>query len=538
MAHDALRLTCAAVIAVATPLANAQSATALEHRKVDLIVHSQKNDSSRALRDMPLIAPEAKLKVRPVREHRIPIEELPELDHDSLLAASAGKTTTGPAALAPTVGTGVDGVGKGFVGPAGTYTVSSAPPDTTGAVGATQYVQWVNTSFAIFDKATKAPVYGPANGKSLWQGFGGTCETSNDGDPVVQYDKLANRWVVSQFAVPGGAAGYWQCIAVSQTSDALGAWNRYAFQYANFNDFPKMGVWPDAYYVSYNMFGSSFLGSTVCALDRAKMLAGQPATQQCVSLPATYGSTLPSDLDGPAPAAGTPNFVVAKATNSLNLWRFAVDWTNSANTKLTGPTNIPVAAYSSACNGGNCVAQPGTATKLDSLADRLNFRAAYRTFGTYDSLVLNHAVSTGTKRSSRATIRWYELRNVGTAPTLAQQGTYAPDTTNHRWMGSIAQDKLGNIAVAYNVSSGTVYPSLRMASRSATDPAGTLNSEVVLAAGAGSQTGTLTRWGDYAHTSVDPADDCTIWTTGEYLKTTGSFHWNTRIASFKLPGCP
>lgn len=528
-----------ALLAGAAFQAHAQSTVALEHRKVDLVVNSHKNDVSPPLRDMTPIPPATKRRGRPVREHKIPFDDGPELDSDPLLERALGTTSVAPAApLAPTLGTGVDGLGNGFTGPAGTMTVNSAPPDTTGAVGATQYVQWVNTAFAVFSKSTKAPVYGPADGKSLWAGFGGACEANNDGDPVVQYDKLAGRWVVSQFAVPGGTAGYWQCVAVSTTSDATGTWNRYAFQYTQFNDFPKMAVWPDAYYVSYNMFTSTFQGSTVCAIDRAKMLAGLPATQQCIKLATTYGSTLPADLDGAAPAAGTPAYVVARATNSLNMWRFKTDWATPANTTLSGPVNVPVASYSAACSGGNCVTQPGTNNKLDSLADRLNFRAAYRTLNG-GTLVMSHAVSTGNKRSALAAVRWYELRNVAPTgtPTVFQQGTFGGGDGVHRWMSSIAQDKLGNIAVSYSASGSAVYPSLRMASRLTTDPVGTLNSETVLKAGTGSQTGTLTRWGDYSQISVDPADDCTFWATNEYIKANGSFNWNTWISSFKMPNC-
>ncbi len=529
-----------ALLAVASMQIQAQSAQGLEHRKVDLIVPSAHNDVSPPLRDMAAIPPSTVRHGRPVREHRIPFDDGPELDADPLLATSQGRGKPGGTPPdVPTVGIGADGVGNGFTGPAGTMTVNSAPPDTSGAVGATQFVQWVNTAFAVFDKTTKAAVYGPADGKSLWAGFGGPCESRNDGDPVAQYDKLAGRWVVSQFSVPGGSAGYWQCIAVSTTSDATGTWNRYAFQYTQFNDFPKLAVWPDAYYVSYNMFTNTFQGSTVCAIDRAKMLAGLPATQQCIKLASTYGSTLPSDLDGPPPAAGTPNYVVARATNSVNLWRFSVDWANTANTKLSGPVNVPVASFSAACSGGNCITQPGTQNKLDSLADRLNYRAAYRTLNG-GTVVLNHAVSTGSKRTALAAVRWYELRNVAPTgtPTLAQQGTFGGGDGVHRWMGSIGQDKFGNIAVAYSASGSSVYPSMRMASRVTTDAAGALKDETILKGGTGSQTGSLTRWGDYSQISIDPVDDCTFWATNEYIKANGSFNWNTWITSFKMPGCP
>lgn len=521
----------AALGAVAAGSALAQAGAA-ETRRVDFVVRSVAHDVSPPLRDMKIIPVSTERKGRPVREHWIPIEETVELEVDPLLDRTSRLRATGPMELAPTVGTSVDGLGIGTPG----FTVNSAPPDTTGAVGATQFVQWVNTSFAIYDKATKAKTFGPANGLTLWSGFPGVCGTRNDGDPIVQYDKIANRWVLSQFAIPSGGP-FTQCIAVSTTSDATGSYNRYQFTYSGFNDFPKVGVWPDGYYVTYNIFTSTFQGSTVCAMDRAKMLAGQAATQQCFNLAPNFGSTLPGDLDGPVPAPGTPNVIVARATNSINFWKFRVDWTTPANTTLTGPVNVPVAAFSPACSGGNnCIPQPGTRNRLDSLADRLNFRAAYR--ADRDSLVLNHAVSTGSRRLSVTAIRWHEFRTVSGTPTLGQEGTFGGTDGVHRWMGSIAQDKFGNIAIGYTASNSSVFPSVRFASRSAGDPAGTLGSETVLATGAGSQTGGLTRWGDYSHTSLDPVDDCTFWHTNEYLTQTGSFNWNTRISSFKLPGCP
>jgi hypothetical protein len=508
--------------------------TAPESRRVDFTIRSVHNDVSPPLRDMAIIPISTERRGRPVREHWIPIEPTPEIEVDPLLDRTSRLRATGPVQLAPTVGTSVDGLGIGSPG----FSVNSAPPDTTGAVGATQFVQWVNTAFAIYSKSTKARTFGPANGLTLWSGFPGVCGTRNDGDPIVQYDKLANRWVLSQFAVPSGGP-FTQCIAVSTTSDATGSYNRYQFTYSGFNDFPKVGVWPDGYYVTYNIFTNTFQGSTVCAIDRAKLLAGQPATQQCFNLAPSFGSTLPADLDGPPPPAGTPNFIVARAVNSINFWKFKVDWTTPGNTTLTGPVNVPVAAFSAACSGGdNCIPQPNTRNRLDSLADRLNFRAAYRQFAGYDSLVLNHAVSTGSRRLGVTAIRWHEFRNLATTPVLAQEGTFGGADGVHRWMGSIAQDKFGNVAIGYTASSSSVFPSVRFASRAAGDPAGTLGSETVLAAGAGSQTGGLTRWGDYSHTSIDPADDCTFWHTNEYLSATGSFNWNTRISSFKLTGCP
>lgn len=437
--------------------------------------------------------------------------------------------------IAITAGLNFDGIGQGVYG----HTVNVAPPDTTGDVGATQYVQWVNLKFAVFDKASGGLIYGPVNGNTLWSGFGGPCQTSNDGDPLVQYDQLADRWVLTQFAVPGGAAGYHQCVAVSQTSDATGAYNRYQFDYTAFNDYPHMGVWPDGYYITYNMFGSvSFQGAKVCAFDRANMLAGLPATQQCFQLSTAFGGLLPADLDGSTlPPAGAPNYVLNFGTSKLNLWKFHVDWTTPANSTFTGPTAIPVAAFSTACAGGTCIPQPSTRQQLDSLGDRLMYRLAYRNFGTHENLVVNHSVKVGTARKDPYTgVRWYELRNPNGAVNVFQQGTFSPDT-NYRWMGSAAMDKVGNLAIGYSISSATIKPSIRFAARSPLDPAGTLGSETSIQVGTGSQLSNLERWGDYSTLSVDPVDGCTMWFTTEYLKADGTFNWNTRIGSFKLQGC-
>jgi hypothetical protein len=445
------------------------------------------------------------------------------------------------AQIAVTPGPTFAGVGNGDYG----FTPNAAPPDPNGAVGATQYVQWVNESFAVFDKATGAIAPGfPKAGNTLWTGFGGGCEVNNDGDPIVQYDKAASRWVLTQFSVTNPSTyHYLQCVAVSTTSDATGSYYRYAFDYGTtqFNDYPKLGVWPDAYYMTFNIFtnGQAFAGAKLCAYDRAAMLTGAAATQQCFQLSTSYGGVLPSDLDGTiAPPAGSPNFLLNFGTNSLNLWKFHVDWSNPANTTLAGPINIPVAAFTPACGGGTCIPQPGTSTKLDSLADRLMYRLAYRHFADgHEALVVNHTVKvSGSKRAEVDGVRWYELRNPNGTPAVYQQGSFAPDSTS-RWMGSIAMDKLGNIALGYSASSGSVFPSIRYTGRVPTDPLGTMEAENTVQAGAGSQTGTLHRWGDYSALTVDPVDDCTFWYTNEYEKVNGSFNWSTRIASFKLPGC-
>ncbi len=460
------------------------------------------------------------------------------LPHPAATTNTAAVQTADASRAAPTVGAGWDGLGSGFSGPAGTFTVNSAPPDTNSAVGPTQVVEIVNSSFAVFNKATGAATYGPAANNTLFSGFGGACQTTNDGDGVVRYDRLADRWVITQFANAAAATGpYYECVAVSKTSDATGAYNRYSFQYADFPDYPKLSVWPDAYYVTYNVFsGNTFKGAMACAMDRAKMLTGAAATQQCFSTTATYGGLLPADLDGATPPpSGAPNVVVGMGATSTSLayWKFHVDWSTPANTTFTGPTSLAVSSYSPACGGATCIVQPGTTNKLDSLADRLMFRLAYRNFGDHEALVVTDSVTAG----SSTGIRWYELRLSGGNPTVYQQGTYAPDA-NYRWMSSAAFDKAGNLAMGYSVSSSTVKPSLRASGRLAADPLNTMTqAEATLVAGGGSQTGTLTRWGDYASISIDPTDDCTFWFTSEYLGADGSFNWKTRNTSFQMPGC-
>jgi len=270
------------------------------------------------------------------------------------------------------------------------------------------------------------------------------------------------------------------------------------------------------------------------------MLSGAAATQQCFQLSSSFGGVLPSDLDGAtAPPAGSPNYLLNFGANTLNQWKFHVDWTTPANSTLAGPFTIPVASFTEACGGGTCVPQSGTANKLDSLADRLMYRLAYRNRAGTESLVVTHSVKiSGNKHNEVDGVRWYELRspNGTSGATLFQQGTYSPDSTS-RWMGSIAMDKVGNIALGYSASSSSLFPGIRYAIRVPTDPAGTLEAENTILTGGGSQTGSLHRWGDYSAMTIDPTDDCTFFYTNEYEKSSGSFNWSTRIGSFKVPSC-
>jgi len=476
------------------------------------------------LRDIPSVQP-----FRANHEH--PVKPLPAVK-DGGPDAAVQKVSNPPVPLAPT--SGFQGLGIG-----GSYTPNAAPPDTNGSVGATQYVQWVNEAFAVFDKNTGAMIGSPKNGNTLWSGFGGGCQNNNDGDPIVLWDKISQRWVMTQFSV--STTPYLQCIAVSQTADATGAWYRYSYSFGTgFNDYPKFGVWPDGYYATYNIFnnGQTFGGAKLCAYDRAKMLTGAAANTVCFQLSTSFGGVLPADLDGATqPAAGTPEWFVSFGTNSLNFWKMHVDWTTPANSTLTGPTNVAVASFTRACNGGTCIKQPGTTQQLDSLADRLMYRLAYRILNGTAHLVVNHSVSVGSnKKNTVSGIRWYDINATGTTPTIIQQGTYSPDAS-FRWMGSAAMDKVGNIVVGYSKSSSTVFPSVFYAAHLNTASPGTLSAETSLLGGGGSQLRSLSRWGDYSSVSVDPSDDCTLWFTTEYLKSNGTFNWSTWIAPIKLANC-
>ena len=438
----------------------------------------------------------------------------------------------------PIVTHNFEGVGQGFTGPSGTFTVSGAPPDTNGDVGPNHYVQTVNQDLMIWNKSGTA-LYGPVPINSLFSGFGGLCQTDNDGDPVVLYDPIADRWFISQFAVTNPDPNYHQCVAVSQTSDPTGAYYRYDFTYAGFNDYGKAGVWPDAYYWTYNVFGGTpqtFQGAKICAMNRSAMLTGAAATQQCFDTSTSYGGLLPADLDGTRqPPAGQPEFILGLDANpnGLALWKFHVDWTTPANSTFTGPTVLPVAAFAEACAGGTCIPQSGTSQQLDSLADRMMFRLQYRNFGDHESLVANHSVTAG----SSTGVRWYEIRSPASSPTVYQQGTYAPDAA-YRWMGSAAMDGSGGIGLGFSISSSSSVPSIHFTGRNASDPLGTMGQgEGTIQAGGGAQGTTLSRWGDYSDLTVDPSDDCTFWYTTEYLSTSGTFNWHTRVGSFKLSGC-
>lgn len=428
-----------------------------------------------------------------------------------------------------------------------------APPDTCGDVGPNHYVQAVNLHFQVFDKSG-SNLLGPLPLNSIWSGFGGVCETLNDGDPIVLYDQWADRWFISQFALDYGDQGFHQCIAVSTSGDPTGTWHRYDYFMSDtiMNDYPKFGIWPDGYYMAINQFdasrGNAFAGQGVAVFDRSNMLSGNAAAMQyfdLFSVSADLFGMLPADADGLIPPdAGEPNHFVmiyddswGASQDQLQMYDFHVDWAIPANTTFAPASASPLNTDSFSWFSGD-VPQPDTTQQLDAIGDRLMYRLQFRNLGTHKSMVVNHTVDSG---SSVAAIRWYELRNSGSGWSIHQQGTYAGDSGpdgNHRWMGSVALDIQGNMALGYSITNGTdLYPSIRYTGRLAADPSGVLGQgEMELQSGSGSQTG-INRWGDYSMMSVDPIDECTFWYTQEYYPVTDGWNWHTRVGSFVFPGC-
>ena len=426
----------------------------------------------------------------------------------------------------------------------------STPPDTNGSVGATQFVEITNTDYEVFDKSTGSVLLKPTSYLTIWRGFAGGCGTNDNGDPIVLWDKLAQRWLVSHLSFTNFTQQYLVCIAVSTSADATGSYARYAFSFGSSNpDYEKLAVWPDAYYFSANPGTMQNLSAAQpCAFDRSAMLSGGKAAMICFKPDSRNSSFLPSDLDGATlPPSGAPNHYLelGNTTNLLNEFDFHVDFANPKSSTFSGPHGISVPAYSLACGGANCIPQPSPGAILDSLGDRLMFRLAYRNFGDHEAMVAVHSVAPGSGSSAAAATRWYELRATppGGAFTLFQSGTFQDESTS-LWMGSIAMDKLGDIAMGMNASSMTVKPSVWYTGRVPTDPIGQMELPTIAVTGTAVQQGGVRgsiRWGDYSSMSVDPADDCTFWYSQEYYNQQNgglvSVDWSTHVVAFKFSGC-
>lgn len=522
---------------------------------------------------------------------------------------SAVVEQTSPGTRAPpALVTSFAGLGTDFVGPQGNTTLRS-PSDNTLAVGPDHIVQIVNARMAIFTKkgrqfdTTGKVLYGPVQTNNVFRGFGGPCEAHDNGDAVVRYDQLADRWLivmpiftrsparadeptpgrsgdparrsmVAQAGQPGPAVrlyepptaaptplapipegprprptepaehgSYAMCYAVSTGSDPFGPYYRYEFVRPLFPDYPRPAIWPDGYYVPSSS-GDDVIQKQACVADRARMLKGEDATEQCVIIDGVNFLNN-ADIDGKQlPPAGAPNIILAAGGTQLKkvmqddgiyAWNFHVDWSDPSRTRVDGPVKIPVAPYHYLCDGQltNCVPQPGTERHLDAQGDKLMSRVVYRRIGNRESLVAVHSVNTS---AGGGGVRWYEFRLDGKRNVrLYQQGTYAPDSL-YRWLASPAIDARGNIGVGYSFGGTPNFVGQRFAGRLSGDPKGILTlREAILAQGEAAQTNTL-RWEDYTQTAMDPTDDCTIWYAGDYIRK-DAISYSTRIGAFRMPGC-
>jgi hypothetical protein len=398
----------------------------------------------------------------------------------------------------------------------------------------------------------------PTNG--IFKGFGGLCEARNNGDAVARYDQLAGRWLFVMPIFSRGTAttrgpnadspvtqradsSYAMCYAVSVGADPAGPYYRYEFVRPLFPDYPRPAVWPNGWYVPSST-GDDVIEKHACVADRARMLRGEPATEQCIVVQGVNFLNN-ADLDGRRlPPAGAPNIMMAAGGAQLKqnmeddgvyAWKYHVDWRDPSKSRLDGPVKIAVAPYHYLCDGQltSCVPQPGTDRRLDAQGDKLMARLVYRRVGDHESIVAVHSVNTS---AGGGGVRWYEFRlDKARHVTLHQQGTYAPGGA-FRWMASPAIDKLGNIGIGYSFGGAADFAGQRFAGRRPGDPRGVLSlREAVLATGEAAQVNTI-RWEDYTQTAVDPSDDCTVWYVGDYLKKDAATY-STRIGAFRMPGC-
>lgn len=419
---------------------------------------------------------------------------------------------------------------------------NSNPPDTVGTVGPNHYISMVNSSrFAIWDKNGNNLVP-QISVNSLWNGGASPCQ-DGDGDPIVVYDNIADRWLLQEFDLTNNSF----CIYVSQGPNPVtDGWFSYAFSAPNFPDYPQYGVWPDAYYVS--TFESPNLG--VYAFDRVAMLAGQPATFQRFTITQLNGPSprvtriLPSDLDGTIlpPGINPPNTFFRSVhenmdstdpTTRLELWEFAVDWDTPANSSFTLTQTLTPAPFAQLpCSPGvrDCVPQPGTNNKIDALFNRAMRQLHYRaTNNNTESMVVNQVVDAG---GGVAGIRWWEIFRSGGSWSIRQESTYSPDNT-YRFMGAMAINSQGDIALGYSASSDTEFPSIRVTARRASDPLNQMTmDEMTLVPGIASATSSQ-RWGDYTSMDVDPADNSVFWYINQRMNSnTQRSVW---VGAFRLP---
>ncbi len=521
----------ALALAVAAPAA-AQSETGYERIEAQAV--------NKPLPSLAAAATQARTK--PVTPR--PPREVPNFRGQGAPSPGGGLPGPNAAVLQSAQGSGTTAVGAGFPGATNEDNgrllgFLVAPPDTDGAVGPTHFVQMINLLTTVYDKnGAKIGDSFPSN--TFWAGMGGNCGPYNQGDPIVLYDDVADRWLVSQFAFPDNLATFSQCVAVSQGDDPNGGYNRYEFSFDGygFNDYPKHGIVSSSITMTANLFKKrgaffNFAGTFLGVMDKAAMYAGQSASLIGFNIGTGQFGFVAGDLDGGGVSVPALFATAMSTASAFDIWRITVDWTTKSASSAR-IASIPITAFDSdLCSASReaCIPQPGGGPALEAISDRLMHRLQIRDLGSYRTMVAAHTVDVG---SGRAGIRWYELRESGGTWSLYQEGTFGPNDGLHRFMPSIAKNAAGDLGLGYLVSSTSTFVSTAVAGQSAAAAgSGLLDSaEMICAPGTGVQTGTG-RSGDYSATSVDPLSG-TFWHTNEVFIDTGNYLWATFVCEFSV----
>ena len=494
-----------------------------------------------------------------------------------------GVTSQAPAglnniALAPMPAAAANFPGLGFsTAVTGGQAGGGWPPDTNGDVGPVYYIQSVNTAFGIFNKSTGALVASFTEDQ-LWNAASGAtpCKGNNQGDPVVLHDALNDRWILTDFAFTFSgqtpSAPFYECLAVSKSGDPVsGGWWFYAVRMDPggvgkpasgwLADYPKFGLWGDGcLYMATNEFdptqppASQYKGAAFASFNTANLYAGTTLTSSLGVLASSSDAftMIPGNALGTSaasmPPSGTPEYFVNESNSAFAFMvrKFTKGTNCGSGGTLSTAVSVSQASYN--YNGNDYVPQKNTTNVLDPLEDRIMQKVQYRKIGSAESLWVVH--TTGDGSATPAQPQWAQINVTGgtIATTPVQQQIYAPDATMHRWMGSLAVDASGDMALGYSTSNSSSFPSIKYSGRLITDPSNNLSqTETQLVAGASSQNScsngggagcTTSRWGDYSSMSIDPSDDCTFWYTNEYYGTaSNNGEWQTRIGAFKFPSC-
>ena len=425
-----------------------------------------------------------------------------------------------------------------------------APADPNGDVGLNHVIQSVNVSFAVWDKEGNL-LFGPVPNKGIWDVLPGPWHNVDwFQDPIFKYDRYADRWLVSAMVLDYEQELYYQMIAVSVSPDPLGAYHCYAFEYDNINDYPKIGIWHDGYYLTYwmNTPDWQYLHTIAAVVDKEAMLSGASFATLIefeIEEPNPYThreSAMAADLKGLTIPNNLPcYFLVAECLQvgypwavNLNVFELLTDWKNPENSTFGMVDQIeaePVVPFS---YDFPAATQPGNFHDLDAINFILMYPVTYRKFETHEMMTGCQTIWTGEKHC----IRWFELRKENSSWYVYQTGHYSPDSAS-RYMPSISANLNGDIALGFTKSSQKINPSIWITGRRVSDTLGTMSYqeyEIYLGMNyANNLMGNWNRWGDYSCMMVDPEDDLSFWYTSMYtLEQPDYGNWATRIAKFKL----